>query len=204
MLKYIDNIIKALKDASSGMKKNAEKWTGQPVTAAEIDAEVAALESAGNEVSDAEKLLVQKREAARKLVAAKSVKVEQVHNLAMGIHVVDPEKLNEYGISARKGSSARPVPGKGLIVSIADDSDGIGFVITINVQPEADHYEIEKGEAPNVNELVLTPPFPFFKTTLKTVIVDDDVKKGVRYFYRVRAINSIGAGGWSESVNRVQ
>ena len=43
-----------------------------------------------------------------------------------------------------------------------------------------------------------------YKTTTKTPFVDDDVFKGVRYFYKVRAINAAGEGPWSEAVSRVQ
>jgi len=51
---------------------------------------------------------------------------------------------------------------------------------------------------------VLQPPYPFLKSTKKLVYVDDDVEAGVRYFYRVRAVNATGAGAWSEPVSAVQ
>ena len=43
-----------------------------------------------------------------------------------------------------------------------------------------------------------------FKTTKKTSFVDDEVPKGVRVFYRVRAANTNGVGPWSEAVSKVQ
>ena len=91
-----------------------------------------------------------------------------------------------------------------MITSIVDDSDGEGFVVTWLSVPEADHYEIEKGVAAAITDMVLAPPFPFLKSTSKITITDDDVEKGRRYFYRVRAVNAAGTGEWSEPVNRVQ
>ncbi|MCL5028927.1 MAG: hypothetical protein M1480_07895, partial [Bacteroidetes bacterium] len=40
----------------------------------------------------------------------------------------------------------------------------------------------------------VVPEMKFFKATKKAAFVDDDVVKGVRYFYRVRATNTAGAG----------
>lgn len=37
-----------------------------------------------------------------------------------------------------------------------------------------------------------------FESTKKTSFVDDEVPKGVRVFYRVRAANTNGVGLWSE------
>jgi hypothetical protein len=204
MLKYIQNLVDSLKSVVSGMKKNPEKWANLPVTVQDVESDIAELEKADSDIKDAEQSLTQKREVARTLATAKSSRLSQLQNLAIGLHADNSSKLTEYNIDARKISSAKPVPGKVHIVSITDDVDGIGFILTIAKESEADHYEIEKGEATNVNDLVLAPPFPFFKTTTKTTIVDDDVKKGVRYFYRVRAINPSGSGEWSESVNKVQ
>jgi hypothetical protein len=38
----------------------------------------------------------------------------------------------------------------------------------------------------------------------KTSFIDDEVAKGIRIFYRVRAANTNGVGPWSEAVSRVQ
>jgi hypothetical protein len=48
------------------------------------------------------------------------------------------------------------------------------------------------------------PELKNFKTTKKTSFVDDEVAKGVRIFYRVRAADTNGVGLWSEAVSRVQ
>jgi hypothetical protein len=40
--------------------------------------------------------------------------------------------------------------------------------------------------------------------TKKTSFVDDDVPKGTRIFYRVRAANTKGVDPWSEAVSMVQ
>jgi len=42
-----------------------------------------------------------------------------------------------------------------------------------------------------------------FKTTKKTSFVDDEVAKGTRIFYRVRAANANDRDAWSEAVSRV-
>ncbi|MEW5842072.1 MAG: hypothetical protein AB1775_02275 [Bacteroidota bacterium] len=48
------------------------------------------------------------------------------------------------------------------------------------------------------------PELKNFRTTKKTSFVDDEVPKGVRVFYRVRAANTKGAGPWSKAVSKVQ
>ncbi|HRH48838.1 MAG TPA: fibronectin type III domain-containing protein [Panacibacter sp.] len=52
--------------------------------------------------------------------------------------------------------------------------------------------------------LVLQPPYSHYKTTKKLTFTDDDVKRGQRYFYRVRGLDRNGYGEWSEPVSRVQ
>lgn len=51
---------------------------------------------------------------------------------------------------------------------------------------------------------ITIPAFTHLVTVRKTKYTDDDVAKGTRYFYRIRGINSKGAGEWSEPVSRVQ
>jgi hypothetical protein len=204
MVKYIQVIIDDLNDRIAGMKANPEKWTNQPVTVAELEADVASLEAQAAKIAAAEGALQKEREAGRKLVETFDQKVKQVDNLTFGIHATETTKLVDYKLSLRKSNSSKPIPSKGMMISIVDDVDGEGFVVTWGVIAGADHYEIERGIAPNITDLVLSPPYSFLKTTTKTVLNDDDVLKGKRYFYRIRAVNAAGTGEWSEPVNRVQ
>jgi hypothetical protein len=83
------------------------------------------------------------------------------------------------------------------------ESDGIGFVVNAQTLDYADTYEYERGmgKAEDGNTI---PAFTHLLSTKKSKIVDDDVIKGTRYFYRYRGINSNGNGEWSEPVSRVQ
>lgn len=204
MIKYILDMIQQLKSRKAGMTANPDKWKNQPVSPTDLENYVTQLETASAEIDKAEALLQQKRENGRQLVETLSKKVKQVDSLATGIHADEPVKLNEYGIAAKKAKTSRSVPPKASIKSIVDDSDGEGFVVILKKLPTADHYEIEKGVSTDNSVMVLPPPYPFLKTTTKITIVDDDIIKGKRYFYRVRGVNTAGPGEWSEPVSRVQ
>ena len=204
MVKYISDVITELKSRSAGMQTNAEKWTNQTVTAAELDDYVKQLEAQSLKIDTAEATLQKEREAGRRLAETLTLKQKQVDSLAYGIHAEETIKLTDYGLSTRKPNSSKPIPAKAVLTSIVDDADGVGFVVTWASLTNADYYEIEKGLAANTSDLVLQPPYPFLKTTTKTTLVDDAVEKGRRYFYRVRGVNATGTGEWSEPVNRVQ
>jgi len=206
MTKYITDLIDTLKERKAGIKKNLVLWKDLPVTEKIVEDAVKELQTIDDEITDLIDALQQKRMQARTLVKAKETGLlAQTDSLAIGLHTADPTKLNEYGIKLRKPAEAKPLPAKSVIDSITDDDDGEGFVITIVSQGEIpDFFEIEKGMAPNADDKVLAPPYPFYKATKKLTITDDDVLKGKRYFYRVRAVNATGAGEWSEAVSRVQ
>jgi hypothetical protein len=186
------------------MKANAEKWQNQPITVVELEGYIKKLEDAEASIESTANALQQFREAGRNLVEEITVKVGQVDSFAEGIHALEQAKLMEYGIEGRKDKSSKPIPVKAVINSIADEPDGVGFIVTFLKLAGADHYEVEKGMAPNADDKVLAPPYPFLKSTSKTVVYDDDIVKGKRYFYRVRGINAAGSGAWSEPVSRVQ
>lgn len=205
MTKYIHELIHKFKSRKSGMKNNAAKWTGQPVTEADIDGHVKELEDIDKLIEAAKDALQQQRALARKMRNDKQKDLNQVDSLAEGLHKDDPEKLSDYDIELPKPGEAKPVPDKAVIISIVDDVDGEGFVINIKAQANiAEHYEIERGIAPSPEDNVLVTPYPFLTSTKKSNYLDDDVLPGKRYFYRVRAINSAGAGEWSEPVSAVQ
>lgn len=204
MLKYIQQAIGAIKQRVAGMKANEADWTTQKTKVADIEKMVTDLEAQGAKVDAAENALIKEREIARKLVDSCNAKLKNLDNLIYGIHGEETVKLADYGLGLRKPASLKPVPGKVVITSIRDDDDGEGFVVTWNSVDDASRYEIEKGVAPDTSTIVLAPPYPFLKSTTKTTLTDDDVVKGRRYFYRVRALNSSGAGEWSEPVYKVQ
>lgn len=87
---------------------------------------------------------------------------------------------------------------------LQDDTDGEGFIVSTQFDANADFYEWQKGFGSNPSETKTIPELKNFKTTKKTNFVDDEVPKGVRVFYRVRAANTNGVGPWSEAVSRVQ
>lgn len=204
MVKYISDVIVELKSRKAGIQANSDKWGGLAVTADELDDYVKQLEAQSLKIDMAEATLQKEREAGRRMAETFTLKQKQVDSLAYGIHAEETIKLADYGLSTRKAATTKPVPAKGVITGITDDSDGIGFVVSWTALANADFYEIEKGIAPNTSDLVLQPPYPFLKTTTKTTLVDDAVEKGRRYFYRIRGVNATGTGEWSEPVNRVQ
>jgi len=204
MIKYLEDLIQKFKSRIAGVDANPEKWVNQPITKTDLEKDLGQLETSQKNIDKAKNSLQKEREAGRQLVDTLIIKLNQVDKLAEGIHGQEMVKLNDYGIASRKEKTTRPIPSKGRIDYIADDSDGEGFVICLVKLADADHYEIQKGVAADNSTMVLSPPYPFFKTTKKITIVDDDVEKGKRYFYRVRGINNTGAGEWSEPVSRVQ
>lgn len=223
MTDYIQKMITAFTSRKAGMTNNSALWTGQPVTTLDIDGHINNLQTLDTEIEAAKDLLQQKRADARQAVTDKQENLDQVDNLARGIHASNPTKLNEYDIKQRKEPVAAEVPAKAVIISITDDDDGIGFKISLQSQGKnVSDWQVQRGEiVPATNSgggmpmpgpgtpasgatTVLQPPYPFLRTTKKLVFVDDDVVAGVRYFYRVRGTNSKGPGEWSEPVSAVQ
>jgi len=130
---------------------------------------------------------------------------DQAVNLAYGIYANTPDKLAEYGIKQRKDKSKIPPPTAILAIEISDDTDGEGFILLLTAKdPVSDNYEWQKGQGLDPKDMHTIPDMTFFKFTTKMQFVDDNVTKGVRYFYRVRALNRNGQGPWSEPVSRVQ
>lgn len=204
MVKYIHNLVQELKNRLAGMKANDEKWVNQSVSITEVEDIIQHLQKQESKMDAIETELQKERAIARKIVETYKVKLKQVDNLASGIHFEEPVKLSQYGLKQKKTVKTKSVPEKIIILSIVDDTDGEGFVIKWKRQPKADYYEIERGISPNIQDLILTPPYPFLKTSTKTTTSDKKVEKGIRYFYRVRGVNRFGAGEWSEPVNKTQ
>lgn len=203
-LAYINTEVDGLKALKKGIELNVAAWIGQPDTAATVQADIDELELADSDIAGLEAQISQKRAAARQLATAKAAKISIISQRAQGIHAANPEKWVEYGIVAGPTpATTRPAPAKGVIISVADDSDGIGFVVNVQTLDYADTYEYERGmgKAEDANTI---PAFTHFLSTKKSKIVDDDVIKGTPYFYRYRGINSNGNGECSEPVSRVQ
>lgn len=208
MTKYIQEQIAELKNRRNGITKNSDKWTNLPVKADGIDAKIKELEELDKKIEDGLNTVQQLREQARNIVDENKKEISKIDNFVLGIHNESQEKLNEYGLGFHVGknnaSRSLPIPSKVVIDSIIDDYDGVGFIIQLARIDNVEHFEIQRGQSTDSKALVLAPPYPFLRTVKKLKFTDDDVEKGLRYFYRVRAINRNGAGEWSESLSRVQ
>ncbi len=227
MLKYLQTVKDRLSGLKAGIGTNQAAWTaaGHPDTPLTVQAEIDALDTADNEIEALKDQLAQKQVTSRTLAGDKDDAAEILEKRAISIHATEPGKLSEYNISLPSTGQERPLPQKAIIKSVTDDDDGIGFKIAIQSQGKnVDTWEVQRGEiVPATNPgggmpmptpgpglpssgatTVLQPPYPFLRTTKKILFVDDDVEAGVRYFYRVRGVNSKGAGEWSEPVSAVQ
>jgi hypothetical protein len=205
MIKYISDLVNQFKSRKNGIAKNLSLWAAMPVSDATIDPIIAELEAIETKIDDAESALQQLRNQAKNLVASKQKDVTQIDNLAYGIHASDTAKLADYGIVPRKPGTQKPVPQKGMVKVIVDDLDGEGFILERDTLADADNYEWQKAPGDDASVTNIDEGnFNHFKITKKRTFVDDNVKKGVRYFYRFRGINNAGNGPWSEPVSRVQ
>ena len=205
MKKYLEEIIAEITRYQKGITANAADWTNQPVTLAQITTLKTDLTNCATLIETSEAAALSARHAG----LAKNVEAlklsEQVTNLAYGIYANNPDKLAEYGIKPRKEHSKVPPPTSILAIEISDDTDGEGFILNLTAKdPVADNYEWQKGQGVDPKDMHTIPDMSFFKFTTKIQFVDDNVTKGVRYFYRVRALNRNGQGPWSEPVSRVQ
>jgi hypothetical protein len=205
MTKYIDDLVKDFSTRKSGIEKNPAIWQNLPVKTSDIDDTIAELRALEKQIDDSLETTQQLRARARLLVVEKKKKVDKIDNLAYGLHDDDATQLLSYGITVKRSASAKPVPSKGVVKNIIDDHDGEGFIIDRDALPDADNYEWQKaqGEDASVTNIDQSK-FVHFKVTKSKNFVDDEVKKGVRYFYRFRGFNNSGNGAWSEPVSRVQ
>ena len=205
MVKYLDTIITRLQKMSKGINNNNADWTGQPVQAIDVDTEIKNLQKQQQAIDDATDVLKQANKAGRDASPAGNKMVVQVENLANGIYSNNTGKLTEYGVAIRAVGHKHEAPNKGVVSSITDDVDGEGFILDRTTLVNADTYEWEKAAGKDATVLTIDPSlFQHYKTTKKNKFVDDDVLKGVRYFYRERGINANFNGEWSEAVSALQ
>ncbi len=205
MVKYLNTIITRLQKMSKGINNNNADWTGQPLQGIDVDTEVIALQKRQQAIDDAMDVLKQANKAGRDASPAGNKMITQVENLANGIYANNTGKLTEYGVAVRAAGQAQPAPMKGVISKIIDDVDGEGFILERTTLVNTDTYEWEKAAGTDAKVLTIDPTlFMHFKTTKKNKFVDDDVLKGIRYFYRERGINANFNGEWSEAVSALQ
>ncbi len=205
MTKYIDDLVKEFSNRKSGIEKNASIWQAMPVKTEEIDTSIIELKALEKQIDDSLENVQQLRAKARLLVVEKKKKIDKIDNLAYGLHNDDNSQLLSYGITLKRSVMQKGIPSKGVVKSIIDNYDAEGFILEREVVTDADNYEWQKAV---VNDAGVTfidsNKFTHFKVSTRKSFIDEDVKKGVRYFYRFRGFNNMGNGAWSEPVSRVQ
>jgi hypothetical protein len=204
LLSYLIEPKDRLAALKAGMEKNPALWTDLTVTVQDVNGIISGIEAKSAEVENAKQVQALKLSEARDLSGTANKLADKIENLANGFHAENSDKLLEYGIKPKKAKEQKPVPSRILIPIIEDDTDGEGFIVSTQSDANADYYEWQKGSANNPAETSTIPELKNFKTTKKTSFVDDEVAKGIRTFYRVRAANTNGVGPWSEAVSRVQ
>jgi hypothetical protein len=203
-MKYLSELVDELKELMSGIVKNAALWASQNITGAIVQQSIDAVNAMETEVAELKKQLSEKLTAARALQDATSQFVTKLENFAYAIHTDTPEKLVEYGLQPHKEAKSKSVPTQKPSVTLEDDTDGQGFIVSTNTDSDATLYEWYRGIAADASKTDVIPAMTLFKTTQKISFVDDDVIKGQRVFYKVRAVNPAGVGPWSDVASRVQ
>ena len=204
MLGYLSEPKERLRALRAGMSNNLTSWTAQTVEVQAVDTMITNIDAKDAEVDSAKQTLSLKSSEARELGNAAVKLADKIENLALGFYSGNEDKLIEYGIKSKRTYTTKPAPTKTLVIKLEDDTDGEGFIVSTQKDPAADYYEWQKGYGANAADDKTIPELKNFKTTKKTSFVDDEVPKGVRVFYRVRAANTNGAGPWSETVSKVQ
>lgn len=204
MIKYIAEIIARLTGMKAGMEKNAAVWQNQTETPAKVQEKIDLLNATETSLEKMKEELGTKQAEAHTICDECSDYANRLESIAIGLEGSSVEKLNPYGISLRKASEKKAAPYKTLLPHLEDDTDGIGFIVSTQSDPDALHYEWQKGIAADASKTDVIPEMKFLTITTKSSFVDDDVPKGVRVFYRVRAVNRSGYGPWSEAVSKVQ
>ena len=131
--KYISEALDDFEKRKAGMNLHALKWAGLPVTEANVDTIITAINGVKNGLNAAENALKQMKQDAHNTIDGYMGKLDQIDNLAIGIHQEEPKKLEDYNIKVRKESQKKGIPGKAFIESINDDEDGIGFKLKFMV-----------------------------------------------------------------------
>ncbi len=204
MLAYIQKIYNRRQAQVNGIAANEGQWGGQPDTVDLLKQDLELLTAKDKHISDLKQQLSEAQKEARLLCAQIDEKADQTENRVKGIHAAELHKWGEYGVQSERSYAVRESPTKPLTLTIKDDTDGQGFILTLFESDDAaDFYIWEKGDSPDSKATVPTK-WEYMIQTTKGKYLDDNVLPGVRYFYRVRAGNPNGLGRWSNEVNRVQ
>ena len=204
-LLYVQLQIDSLNKKKAGILKNTSDWDYTGISALTVQAQIDLLELAKKKVLDTEILLHQLRMNARDTAETGKAEDDVLTLKVKGIYAANSKKWAEYGVDAHDAISAKKnaVPAKGKIKSITDGSNGEGFIVKGQAIKGIDIYEWQRGEG-TVADANLIPEFVHLTTNRICKIVDDDVQKGIRYFYRYRGYNINGFGEWSEASSKIQ
>ena len=204
MIRYLRDEIDRLNGFLAGRQKNPEKWANNEVAKAEVQTAVNSLLDVEKQIDDSKTLLTQKQATAKTLKQNAAQLGDKLENFINGYHASEPEKLLDYGLEPKKPYAKKQTPVGKLLIGVQDDTDGEGFILSTSADSNADMYEWHKGIGADASKTDVIPAMSLLKTTRKLSFVDDEVAKGVRVFYKVRAVNSKGEGPWSDVVSRVQ
>jgi hypothetical protein len=204
MIKYLSELSDRLKALNNGMLKNPNTWANHEITAEIVQQKIDELTDKEGEIEGLKESIAIAQTSARTPQVADEKFVEKLENFVFAYYTETPEKLIEYDLTARKEAKPKPAITRKLTITIQDDTDGEGFILTTQVDTDAEMYEWYKGISTDPTKTDVIPPMTLLKTTKKITFVDDDVIKGQRVFYKVRAVNSTSEGPWSEPVSRVQ
>jgi hypothetical protein len=204
MLKYLTEAADNLTARKRGIAKNSAVWTATGITKEAVAQEIARLQTAEAELNALQTELAKKQTEAHTLRDAADVMLMRIDNYAFALHANERARLADYGLQADKAKKSKPAPSMKLGLTIEDDTDGAGFILTTTRDPLADRYEWYKGIAADAKTTEVIPAMTLFKTTRKISFTDNDVKQGERVFYKVRAVNTAGDGPWSDAASKVQ
>ena len=203
MLKYLTKVRDRLLGFLNGVNLYPTKWIGQPETPADIQSKIDGIDTLQEELYQLKTQISIKKKDARKLEKEIVKYIKGMEKKATGFHAEELGALEEYKIKLRKAREKWHVPKTMLVPEIDISSDGLGFSVSTNRDHLAIGYEWERGESTNPQDMNTYPPMEFYRHSSKKSFEDKNVKAGVRYFYRVHAVNSNGVGPWSGIISRI-
>jgi len=203
MLKYLTKVRDRLLGLLNGVNLYPTKWTGQPETPEDIQSKIDSIDSLQEELNHLKTQISMKKKDARKLEKEVVKYIKGMEKKATGFHAEELGALGEYKIKLRKTREKWHVPKTILVPEISITKDGLGFIVTTNRDLLANGYEWERGVATNPQDMNTYPPMEYYRHSSKKSFEDKNVKAGVRYFYRVRPVNSNGVGPWSGIISRI-
>jgi len=186
------------------MEINQAVWNGLSETPGTVQSKIDELLAKEKQMNDAQIEWKVRISESHSLSDMAEKYADKIESLAVGLHSETPEKLGEYEVSQRKKGSVIPKPTRIIYPVLEDDTDGIGFIVSTQKDPDASNYQWFRGVSADPKNVNNVPDMQPYKVSTKMSFVDDDVEKGVRYFYKVQAFNTHGTGAMSEAVSRIQ